>query len=179
MGELEEQPLRVDRYLRLTEGDALGIKLREGRIEIKQRHRQYGTVRFRERVAGWVEGWRKWSFWLDRAQARPMSPTGPAESWIAVEKERRLRGYRVTAGGEVTALPAGQYAVGGCHVELTRVGVAGEEWWSLGLETFGDGPAAKENLLNLAVQILVGDDLPILEARDSYGYPEWLGLVAR
>ena len=43
-GELtpEEQPYRVDYYLRLSDRDSLGIKLREGRIEVKQRHRQHG-----------------------------------------------------------------------------------------------------------------------------------------
>jgi hypothetical protein len=30
----EEQPLRVDYYLRIVEGESLGVKLREGRLEI-------------------------------------------------------------------------------------------------------------------------------------------------
>ena len=32
----EKQPPRIDNYLQITEGDSLGVKLREGRIEIKQ-----------------------------------------------------------------------------------------------------------------------------------------------
>lgn len=36
-GEPEEPGHRVDYYLRLSDADALGIKLRDGRIEIKTR----------------------------------------------------------------------------------------------------------------------------------------------
>ncbi|MFN2285080.1 MAG: hypothetical protein ACK2UQ_11710, partial [Anaerolineae bacterium] len=39
----EAQPTRIDYYLRLSDHGDLGIKLREGRIEIKQRAKQYGA----------------------------------------------------------------------------------------------------------------------------------------
>ena len=66
-GSLEGPAHRVDYYLRLADGDSLGIKVREGRLEIKQRHRTYGMVEFHERATGLVEHWRKWSFQLAQA----------------------------------------------------------------------------------------------------------------
>ena len=98
-GEAEEQPCRGDQYLRLENTEALGIKLREGRIEIKKRQRRLGLVRFHERVAGQVEAWRKWSFALMGAGALV-----PASSWIEVEKERTLLQFQVGSGERVQPL---------------------------------------------------------------------------
>ncbi|MGD8968471.1 MAG: hypothetical protein PVI07_13255, partial [Anaerolineae bacterium] len=61
---MQRHPAREDHYLRLSDTYALGIKLRQGRIEAKQRVRRPGVVRFHERVTGIVEHWRKWSFQL-------------------------------------------------------------------------------------------------------------------
>ena len=51
----EFQPPRLDYYLRLLDGDALGIKIREGKVEVKQRHfRRKGTP-FGGITIGWIE----------------------------------------------------------------------------------------------------------------------------
>ncbi len=116
----EEQPGRVDYYLLLESTEALGIKMREGRIEIKQRQQRLGLVRFQDGIAGQVEAWRKWSFGLAWAGA-----FAPPSSWIVVEKKRTLHRFQIGGEGQIVPLPAGSYEAVGCGLELTRIGVGG------------------------------------------------------
>ena len=171
----EEEPQRVDQYLRLGDTDALGIKLREGRLEIKQRHRQQGVVRFHERVTGLVERWRKWSFLVNEAGAGLADASMLTFFWIGVRKERRLRKYQLTDDGELVAIPAGEFPKRGCAAELTTIHVEGQEWWSLGLEAFGEESSMAEMLMLTARHVLAPGQLPFsFDATHSYGYPKWL-----
>jgi hypothetical protein len=196
-GEPEEQPRRVDYYLHLSAepgqagsptadrlgyppyvpGPGLGVKLRQGRLEIKGRQHAYGVVRFHQRVAGQVEAWRKWSFALAEGWSDPVDLAAPA--WVAVEKVRALRRYRVTGDGEVVTMAAGEIADQACHLELTRTGVAGTIWWSLGLEAFGAESRLQESLRRVAEHLFAAGDPPRLDAADSYGYPGWLEVIAQ
>ena len=168
---------RVDQYLRLQRSNALGIKLREGRVEIKQRLHQYGNIRFHRRVTGVIEHWRKWSM--------PLAATGesleeilvPQSSWIAVRKERMLRVYRCDAGRQV--LPThGEYADRGCHMELTGVQAGERVWWTLAFEAYGTEPSLRGSLVSTMGYVLERDGVPItLEACNSYSYTRWLALL--
>jgi hypothetical protein len=175
-GEAEAQPCRVDHYLRLKATEALGIKLREGRIEIKQRQRRLGLVRFHERVAGQVEAWRKWSFALTGAGAGLAGSLVPASAWIAVEKERTLLLFRVAGGGRIVSLPPASYEAYGCGLELTRIRAKGAAWWSLGLEAFGQEATLQESLVTVARHLLASEAGPHLDSAASCGYPRWLNL---
>ena len=53
------QPVRTDHYLQQEENTGLGVKLREGRIEIKQRLQEFGQASFGSNVVGTIEGWSK------------------------------------------------------------------------------------------------------------------------
>ena len=170
---------RVDHYLRLADGDLLGIKLREGRIEIKQRHGSAGAVRLHDRVAGQVQHWRKWSFPLDEAGSELPGLLVPPSSWIGVEKARRLRTYRVGGDDTIVAVSAREYPERGCGWELTGVRVRGEAWWSLGFEAFGEQATLRQRLLLVAEHVLCADEPPELEVQDSFSYPRWLLLLAR
>jgi hypothetical protein len=173
-----EEPRRVDYYLRLEEERALGIKLREGRVEIKQRFHEGGVVRFQEQAAGVMEGWGKWSFPLAETEGWPASGVGASPAWIGVQKERKLRRVRLTGDREMVAIPPAEWPERGCDFELVRIRVRGQEWWSVCFESFGDPSSLLENLLLTAKRIL-GDGTPLpLEAESSYAYPHWLGLLA-
>lgn len=177
--EPEAQPPRVDHYLRMDDTDALGIKLRQGRIEIKQRQRQHGVVRFHERVAGQVEQWRKWS--LPLAQADGLLPHAlvPPSAWIGVQKERQLLKYAMFPGGRIIAVPVGGFAARGGHLELTRIGVGDHVWWSLGLETLCEEDDPCASLLAVAGHVFAREPVPLLLDDDSYGYPRWLSNLIR
>ena len=174
----EEEPQRVDHYLRLGDTDALGIKLREGRLEIKQRYCQQGVVRFHEHVTGVVEHWRKWSFLLTETGGGLADTLTPLSSWIGVQKERRLRKYQLTEDGRLVAIPAGEYPERGCAAELTTIQVGAQEWWSLGLEALGEESSLAETLTLTARHVLAAGYLPFFfDTTHSYGYPRWLALV--
>jgi hypothetical protein len=170
----EEQPGRMDHYLRLADNDSLGIKLREGRLEIKQRTGRPEVVDFHPRVSGVVERWRKWSFPLAENET---ALTGPESTWVAVEKRRRLRRYRVTGDKQVQAAPGEAKLVGGCELELTRLKAVDQQWWSLCFEAFGD-EANLEAYLRLSVQHVVRKtEPPALDIKDSRSYPAWLEAI--
>lgn len=149
----KEQSCRVDYYLRL-DSDSLGIKLREGRIEVKQRHHHYGVVCFHEQVTGLMDHWWKWSFKLTKVHSNLMDVALFPSSWIGVKKERRLWKYRLATETE-------EYPERGCHVELTNISVGEKAWWSLGFEAFGDESTIQEDLFLVIKHVLTERELPI------------------
>jgi hypothetical protein len=170
----EAQPTRIDYYLRLADNDNLGIKLREGRIEIKQRAKQYGIEQLHEHVHGVVEGWRKWSFGVNDTGSGLSDLAGPHPSWIAVRKARRLRRYFVDEDGNVVAIGAAEIAVPGCNIELAEVVIYGEKWWSLAFETFGPEDALHATFMRVARHVLHGNTVPHLDVEHSYSYAQWM-----
>jgi hypothetical protein len=177
-GSLKEPADRVDHYLHLPDEDSLGIKLREGRLEIKQRHRRYGTVEFHERAAGLVEHWRKWSFQLAQGSDRLPPDMIADPPWIAVSKRRRLYRYRITRNREVVPVETVEYPEQGCDLELTSVKAEGRDWWTWGFEAFGEETALQGNLVLVAAQIFDTHGPPIvLGASHSHSYPAWLAAL--
>lgn len=178
-GEVEREPGREDHYLQLAHVDSLGIKLREDRIEIKQRVGQRTLVQLHERVAGLVERYDKWSFVLNEPDTALARATAVAGSWIPVQKARQLRSYRVTDDGDVVALSSSASPHRGCELELTRVDVAGETWWTLAFEAFGEPSTLRADLLAVVRYVFAGDEPPALPAEDSRGYAAWLGRITQ
>jgi hypothetical protein len=172
------QPPRQDHYLRLAGRRALGIKLREGNVEIKKRLDDPGEVEVGPGAVGRMARWRKWSFPL-APRAAPGAGSledllVPGSAWIAVEKERRLRRYRLAGGLQAAAVPLEAPAEVGCEFELATVRAGGQEWWTACFEAFGRESALERALLAVAANVLKdGWPLP-LEAEHSSGYPAWL-----
>jgi hypothetical protein len=176
-GQPVDPSLRVDHYLPVAKGDGLGIKLREGRLELKRRHRQLGVVRLHRRVAGIMEHWRKWSFPLADLNNGLTSVVHPASGWIGVYKRRRLQRYQVLDEGELLAVSSQHYPDQGCDLELTEVQAAGAAWWTLSFEAFGTEARLQKNLGLVADRILSTTDPPVLAVEYSHGYPRWLRIV--
>jgi hypothetical protein len=165
---------RVDHYLHLPETDALGIKLREGKIEVKQRHRDYGTVHLTERAAGTLEKWHKWSFPLAASQGQVVESLAPSAAWIAVRKERWVRKHRVLAGRQVEPVPLAAYPDRGCTLELVSIVVGHSRAWSLAFEAFGEEEALLKSLFRTAEHRFSTCGMLDLDVVDSFGYPRWL-----
>lgn len=172
------QPARQDHYL-LLEGQAgLGIKLREGNVEVKQRLEEPREIEVGPGAVGRVARWRKWSFPLASGAAPGAAPLEellvPRPAWLAVEKERRLQRYRLEDDSRVTPLPPEAPAGTGCEFELSRLRAGGEEWWSACFEAFGQEPVLEQALLAVAATVLTrGWPVP-LEVEHSCGYAAWL-----
>lgn len=174
-----DQPPRVDHYLHIPGRDDMGIKIREGLVEVKHRTHPFGIARFHDRAEGLVEGWMKWSFELANLPLY-MEEVGPwANWWVAVRKHRWLRKYRVMDDRRVVAVPLGEICDRGCEWELSEVRIEGIPgmWWSLAFETFGLEEVSKEAFVSVVKKSgFQGLEMPF-RLEDSFGYPEWLGDV--
>lgn len=158
LGEPVEVEARTDRYL-APSSDALGVKVREGRVEMKRRDGAAGPLAV-GRARAETEAWTKWSFALAEPDDAPEGP------WLAVDKRRWQRVLEL-AGGR-------------CTLELSAVAVAGgAPWWSVCLEAEGGTPAARRRALAVgAARWLARPDAPALAAADAQSYPAWLQRAA-
>ncbi len=178
-GSVVQEQARTDRYLRLPDSEGLNVKLREGRIEIKQRVGEVRAVRFHERVMGVVEGWRKWRFELAKPGSSRVQAASPASSWLSIRKERRIRTYHVEKGEDVVARSGPEPAATSCELELGQVRATGQIWWTLAFEAFGDESTLRENLLLVARHVVSMDEPPSLPVSNSRGYAAWLISLAQ
>jgi hypothetical protein len=168
---------RVDHYLLIEDSDALGVKFREGRIDVKQRYDGAWSLSFNHSVEGVVECWRKWSFGLAEA-GESVAMLRASGAWVAVHKERVMRDYAVKQDGTLIAIPGMITPPRGCSVELSHVTVNGERWWSLCFEANGDEDDLAEILDVAARHVFRRDPGFDFAPRFSYGYPRWLRLLA-
>jgi hypothetical protein len=152
LGPLPPEEARTDRYLIPTEGGALGLKVREGAVEVKQRTGSVSRVGLAAGQEGRVEAWRKWR----------LGPPGgrPALGWVDVAKRRRQR--RLVAAGRSR-----------CALELAEVVANGEAWWSVGLEASGGEIADRWRVFRAASRRWL-PGAPPLARHASMGYPRWL-----
>lgn len=125
---------RSDEYVLLPGNTEIGCKIRdaqgtETRSEIKGLITRFDRNR--------IELWRKWDW---------HPPSGGPR--VMVHKQRQLRRF-FTAGGAACRTDTatenrpgatGNTPVDACQIELTQVRVDGfdRQWWTLGLETWGD-----------------------------------------
>jgi len=172
---------RTDAYL-LTHVDNLGIKIREGRLEIKFRTHWVGKREFLPKLTGMVEHWAKVGFGEEMVSLRAKSMEQPGTSWLDVRKARLVRHYTQADSGDIVPIatdavsnsPSQLEADGGCSLEITEIEVPQGKWWSLGLEAFGSEERREELLTVVTKHLGSLYDSPLLEFQTSYGYPYWL-----
>lgn len=170
----EAERVRVDRYLWVPRLDSLGIKFREGRIEVKRRQGPGRAVQLAPTAAGMLEVWDKWAFGLAEAASAEEDLGGQA-AWVGVKKARLVRVYAVTPDDAVVPIPATASYERGCSVELAQVTAADRFWWSFSFEAVSDGPLLDETLRATAGHVLVEPcEMLRLDLEASYGYPRWL-----
>jgi hypothetical protein len=168
---------RTDHYLIVSTTDTLGIKLREGQIEIKQRTGPARPTHLSDQAYGLTESWTKWSFGL--ARERPvLNQVIASGAWTGIKKTRWLKEYRITETGSAEFLGPGENAKEVCALEIAQVTVldahAQSRWWTLGLEASGDEKQLTRTLHRTATDLL---SLPLPRAmreENSSSYPKWL-----
>ena len=172
----EDQELRTDYYLRIAEGDFLGVKLREGRVEVKQRYQPGMTRQFGDRSSGLVEAWFKWGFGLDEGSEEVFRVKVFLDQWVGVNKERTLRKFQVIEDGRVEETSATDVIQTGCALELAQVHLEGvsDLWWSVGFEAFGETGKRRNALILVAEDVLSSEGAPVLKVEESFSYPRWL-----
>lgn len=121
-----EAETRTDHYLEPA-SDALGVKVREGRVEAKRRTGTLGQLG----ASTEVEAWAKWSF---------ETPTAleDADEWVEVAKTRWQR------------------HADGCALELSEIDLEDATWWSVCLEAVGTDDAARRAALEAGARRWLG-----------------------
>lgn len=166
---------RDDIYLFQPSVEHIGIKLRDGRLEIKWRElaRPYKGP---HGAAGQVERWLKWN-WADSEGPGPDDiasfgvPRGP---WIGIAKERRQRKYGWEKDKWIPVPASGTFEQG-VVVEITALKMNGRPYSTVLVETFAPNLEAQQQLLDTAVEYLWQDfPKPLPGTESSYGYPHWL-----
>lgn len=163
---------RTDHYLRLP-GTMIGIKIREGLIEHKQKGDGVGEFWGDGVCSGNMEQWQKWSFPLnDDTAIAEMLSTYP-ESWLEITNERSLRILILDKEGYVKSTSYEEVSGTAVGWELTKITIegVGKSWWTIGFESFGRDNELKETLIRVCNTILTDCPLALVE-ENCYSYPE-------
>jgi len=171
---------RTDAYLILAPSEAVGVKFRDGRFEIKARYGIGDETRLSPEATGMMEIWQKWS--LDNGVAALRSAVGDADELLAVEKRRWTLVYDLDADvprfAAAGAREAGATPVNRCHADVTELSCAWQVWWSFGFEAAGTPGTELKNLLRGSQAFLQQHEVPgTLTPGSSYAYPAWLARV--
>jgi hypothetical protein len=168
------QSPRTDMYLNIPDTENLGIKLREGGLDIKQCHEPGIEYSFTDYVSGYLEQWSKWRFPLSELHSPLQLLTGEPSCWIPVNKKRRLYVYTVSSDNTVMPASNDPLPACGCGLELTNITCNDTQWWSIGFEAFGGGSSNTDILVNTIRHICRDMRVARLTTADSHGYPAWL-----
>jgi len=140
-----------DRYA--PTGEDCGIKLREGRVEVKYRTPLPGAP-VELRSGRRFEAWCKWMLPV------PAATRTACARWITVEKARALRFEQF----------------GGCdlQIEHSRVAVNGQGWWTIGVEITGALSMIGDRRLLSCIDAALAPYTAALTHGVCCGYPAWL-----
>jgi hypothetical protein len=167
---------RSDYYIFIPNVDFMGIKNREGRLEVKWRipnsQKRLETTKF----DGILEEWVKWS-WSD---SKPLVndpafnflseyPKGPM---IKISKRRLSRKFKLLSGDKFEPVEWIDLSESGFSMELTEIILEKSKWWSIGFETLGN--KITPELFQIKIEE-ISNKIPLkLELENSFGYPRWI-----
>lgn len=164
---------RTDYYLISNLKNDLGVKLREGSIELKQRKSNPEAITFSATVTGFSEEWVKWSFNFreDDIESEKILKNA-SDQWMPVKKKR----IQVKLGdGDVNQVAdSGNLMDAGCLMEYTWLWLQKKIFYSFAVEAFGSGPEKlRSSLLQHPFLLQILKNFTFSE-KDSFGYPEFL-----
>ncbi|MEC4895330.1 MAG: hypothetical protein SAL07_10240 [Oscillatoria sp. PMC 1051.18] len=142
---------RTDLYLSAPGCDNLGIKLRQGNLEVKWRKAELGEKDFGEIAQGKAEEWVKLTCVDDSLESLLTAAVKEKKTWIAVEKQRSQRRYQ------------------NCNLEITQVHLEKELWWTIAFETLTE-ILSLDDFVTTVGDLLSSYPGEKLLAADSFGY---------
>lgn len=164
-----------DIYLLMPGCNDMGIKWREGTLQIKGRVADLGVRSFGSRHAGRVQRWIKWTYADVPAGYRALFETGEGQGLdtAAVHKMRALRMISLDAATPEEVVP-GTVLDRGVGFEMTDLELEGERYCSIGFEAFPDD-AQTGTVFDVVVGAFVAEFAGTLGSDTSMSYPAWLG----
>jgi hypothetical protein len=169
---------RQDRYLLVPGNDDMGIKWREGRLEIKGRTSALGPQVLASGIEGMGERWLKWSYEGDAIEQRFRDLFGNdlAQEVVTVEKRRLQRHLSLDPGGAVDEVRPHDPRQQGVNIELAEIRAPGPPshlHWSLAFEASPSDQVCA-SFPQIVAGFLAGCPALPLSVDRSMSYPGWL-----
>jgi hypothetical protein len=152
---LTTQPVRTDHYLMHKAGKAMGIKWREGNLQIKE-------LVGKETKKPTVGHYKKWSFELKEDDL--LQKIEAHEEWVAVAKKRDLAKWRVEEDTLHRTDPGNEEI--GIELEISAVMCKEKLWWTIAFEATGGVENLEKGLKEIKI--------PEIKEAHRMGYAEWL-----
>lgn len=174
---------RADIYLWQDGLKNHSLKIREGKVEVKILQENRGGVELILANSGNINNWVKYSFALNESDEenktllqRFSGATAHKDlNWIKVDKERLLLKYAVDyKNNTITKIESNAWPEEGCGVELTKIEVNGQVYYTFGLEAFSKNNRENQNLNKVLTQILEEINIYHLQKNASHSYPGFL-----
>ena len=142
-----------------------GMKLREGRLEVKQRLNEINDPL----LPGIIQKWKK------TGELIPEN-INLGQDWMEIPKKRQLIKYELVKG--YLKGPVQSYPASGCNMELTTFGKPFEDHWTFGFEAYGKSQDLMK-LLHLLYELVQEPIISsqIFSTKNSKSYPEWIQSV--
>jgi hypothetical protein len=181
---LSHQPERSDYYLSAGALLTHGIKIREGKFEVKIRQHDWGQISLPNNNTGKGNMWCKYSFALKEDEEvrhvtdafKSFRSVGLNKDWIRVDKKRMVVRYLFDPdNSSVSKVTAEQTPAQGCNVEFTTVAINhGQVFCTFGFEAYGKGVDVKRNLDLTLAAVFSELNVTGLGMENSFSYPEFI-----
>ena len=165
---------RTDIYLQSSSPD-LGIKLRQGNLEVKYRQAKLGSIAIDNHPVGQVEQWSKW-ICIDDLSGLTPERIADKPGWIEVSKIRYQRLYQVNFNENIRLISIPKPTANAAGIEVTQLKLADQIYWTIACEYFGDRLELPHQFLSLVQSLMSGFPISNSPPLISGGYPEWLNI---
>ena len=163
-----------DVYLLLPGCADMGVKWREGTLQVKGRAEDLGARRFGERHEGRVQRWIKWTCAEVPDSYRALFADGGrlGLATAAVHKTRALRMISLEPGSPREVEP-GTVVDRGVGFEMTELELNRKNYCSIAFEAFPDDATTAAGF-DAVVRAFAGEFAGTLVVDASMAYPDWL-----
>jgi hypothetical protein len=180
---IKREELRTDEYLIMPHCTSVGVKQRQGKLEVKA---QIGMSEkyLNNSFSGEINCWSKWSLQPNNinlmALEKDLQDSG---RWIKIHKTRYLLKLSLSENTIIEVSPE-DWPEKGCQVELTQVrtDANSRNWISLGFEAFGGTFEKMEKNLKDSISFFFSkrNNPPmVLSSNNSMSYPLWLQIFQK
>jgi hypothetical protein len=178
---------RKDIYLVIPDRDDLGLKAREGRLEIKTRNSQGKYSQLSDgKIGGIAEDWQKHT-WDYSAPIGDISTPFEEGLRVRIVKSRAQRKYAVQ-DERVVPVAMDDRPERAFILELTELfsqavdqkgkQTSPQRHWTVGCEAIADRKLIEQTFETGTNELLKAYTEPLLQKEDSYGYPKFSMLIA-